>query len=554
MSTTKPWNKAYLLMVAFLFALAGCGGASTAQIEGRVAPLLEGMGALHHEITTDVPMAQRFFNQGLVLSYAFNHAEAERSFREAARLDSECAMCYWGIALVLGPNTNATMDPENVPPAYAALQQARHYADGASEKEQAYIEALSARYAEQPPEDRSSLDQAYADAMRDVAQRYPDDMDALTLFAEALMDTTPWDYWTDDGAPKEKTKEILATLETVMERAPEHPGANHLYIHAVEAVHPQRGVAAADRLGDLVPGAGHLVHMPGHIYIRVGRYHDASLANEQAIAADESYTTQCHAQGMYPLVYMPHNHHFLWAASTMEGRSEVALRAAEHMAAHQDQKKMREAGYETLQHYWITPLYALTRFGKWDEILRTLAPEEDLVYPTGVWHYAQGMAFTRKGQLDKAVQELEALQAIAANPVLESVTVWDLNTTAHLMKIATEVLAGELAAAQGDYDRAIAHLQAGVSLEDALNYDEPSPWYHPVRQILGAVLLKAGQPAEAEKVYRADLEIFPKNGWSLYGLEQSLKTQEKTEEAKIVKAQFEEAWTYADVVLESSRL
>ncbi len=530
-------------------ALAACG-----QADERLAPVLEGMGSHHHAISTSSPEAQRFFNQGLTLAYGFNHAEAERAFREAARLDPQCAMCFWGAALVRGPNINAAMEADAVAPAYEALQQALALASNAGEKEQAYIQALAKRYVAEPVEDRTALDVAYAEAMREVARRYPDDPDAVTLFAEALMDLHPWDFWTKDGQPQPWTPEILSTLEAVLAQAPDHPGANHLYIHAVEASPtPERGVPSADRLGGLVPGAGHLVHMPAHIYIRVGRYHDASQANERAIAADDAYLAQCRVQGLYPLAYRPHNHHFLWASATMEGRSALAIEAARHMAAHVDSAMMREPGYGTLQHYWITPLYALTRFGRWDEILAALAPPEDLRYPTGVWHYARGVALTAKDRLDDAAQELEALEAIAADSTLETVTIWDINTTASLMRIAAEALAGELAARRGDHAEAVRRLEAATRLEDALNYDEPPPWHYPVRQSLGAVLLATNRAAEAEAVYREDLRRHPENGWSLLGLAQSLEAQGKADEAGAVRQRFDQAWAAADVTLNGSR-
>jgi tetratricopeptide (TPR) repeat protein len=543
-----------LLVLVALLALVLSSSPAYAQSDDRIAPLLDGMGDHHHPITTDSPMAQRYFDQGLVLSYAFNHAEAYRSFREAARRDPNCAMCYWGQALVLGPNINAGMDPDDASAAWSALQKARQRAGETTEREQAYIEALAARYAENPPDDRSALDRAYADAMRALAWRYPNDLDAVTLFAEALMDTMPWDYWTENREPRPATREVLAALKSVMARAPDHPGANHFYIHTVEAVHPEWGIAAAERIGKLVPGAGHLVHMPSHIYIRVGRYHDGSLANERAIEADQKYITQCHAQGLYPVAYVPHNYHFLWATTTFEGRGERAIAAARSMAELIDTEQMRAPGYGTLQHYWITPLYALVRFGRWDAILEHPEPAEDLIYPRAVWRYGRAMAFLRTGALDRAAQELGRLRLLTENPALEEVTVWDINTTAHIMQIAAEVVAGELAAARGDDDAAIRHLEAAVVLEDDLNYDEPPTWHHPVRQTLGAVLLKAGQPERAEAVYREDLARFPDNGWSLYGLAESLRAQGEPEAARAVQARFDEAWQWADVMLTSSRL
>ena len=545
------------LLVATLLLMLVLGGRLAllaADESQRVAPLLEGMGEHHHPITTDNPMVQRFFDQGLVLAYGFNHAEAARSFREAIRLAPECASCYWGLSYVLGPNINSMMDASDLPEAWNALQQAVEHKDKASPKEQAFIEALSKRYTAEAPADRSHLDRAYADAMGEVARRFPDDTDASTLYAEALMDTTPWDYWLENGEPKPDTIEILATLESVLERDPSHPGANHFLIHAVEVWYPERGVAAADRLGAVVPGAGHLVHMPSHIYLRVGRYSDASAANLAAIEADDEYVTACRKQGMYPVMYMPHNHHFLWAAATLEGRSQLAIDTAREMASRQDAEKMRQPGYSTLQHYWITPLYAMVRFGRWEEILQQPSPDSDLIYPVGVWHYARAIALIRTQRLDGAAQELAGLRKILADPALASITVWDLNDAASLLTIAGEVVAGELATAQGDLDSGIQHLETGVMLESELTYDEPPTWHSPVRLNLGAVLLQANRAAEAERVYREDLQIFPENGWALIGLQQSLEAQGKDREAEAAAQRFTKAWQNADLVLTASRL
>lgn len=518
-------------------------------INAPSVPLFDNLGNHSHTISVTNPLAQRYFDQGLILSYGFNHAEAIRSFQQAAQLEPNCAICYWGIAYVLGPNINATMEDTAVPTAWEAIQTAIKLSQFANEKEKAYIQALAQRYTSEPVEDRSTLDLAYTNAMREVVQRYPDDLDAATLFAEALMDTTPWDYWQETGEPKPEGAEIIATLESVLKRNPNHPGALHLYIHAVEAKRPDLAAEAADRLRLLNIQTGHLVHMPSHIYIRVGRYHDAVIANQQAAEVDAHYAAQHHPEGTYRVGYMPHNHHFLWYAAVMAGQREVALQAAQDTAALVDQTLIREPGYGTLQHYGVIPLYTYVKFGRWDTILATAAPDPDLIYPTGVWHFARGMAFTAQGQLQNAAQELEALRTSAANPALEGVTIWDINTTAHLLQIATEVLAGELAAKQGHYEQAIGHLQRGVELEGNLNYDEPAPWYSPVRQTLGAVLLRANRPAEAEQVYQQDLATYPHNGWSLHGLAQSLQAQGKTEAAQTTWKQFEEAWKYADTTL-----
>ena len=520
----------------------------------RTAPLLEGMGNLHWPISTESELAQRYFDQALTLAYGFNHLEAERSFREAARIDDTCAICLWGAALVLGPNINDPVpSPERELNAYDTLRGAVARLQHANGKERALIEALETRYAATAPSDRSSLDRAYAEAMRSVAGRFPDDLQIQTLFAEAMMDTMPWAYWTEDAQPKPLTKEVFATLDFVLERDPDHPGANHFYIHAVEQEQPERGVKPADNLRRVVPGAGHLVHMPSHIYIRVGRYHDGSLANELAIEADNDYVTQCRAQGIYPVAYVPHNHHFLWATTTMEGRSADALAAARHTAQHVDRSLIREPEMGMLQHFSAIPYYALVRFGKWEEILREPAPDADLLYPTAVWHYARGIAYTRDGKLKEATQELRSVRTIAADPRLEQIRIWGLNPTSSLARIAEAVLKAEIAAARKDTKTAVAQLRKAIAIEDGLIYGEPPDWFYPVRHNLGAILLEAGRPRAAEKVYRADLARFPDNGWSLFGLAQSLRAQGKKQEADEVQRLFETAWQHADVEITASR-
>jgi tetratricopeptide (TPR) repeat protein len=533
--------------------LLGCNGKAD-ELGARIAPLLEGMGDLHHSITTDNDMAQRFFNQGLILSYGFNHHEARRSFTEAARLDPECAMAYWGIALVLGPNINAPMEEEDVPTAYEAIQTSQSLAHMANEKDRAFIHALATRYSSNKNENREYLDIAYAEAMRELGENYPDDPDAAALLAEALMVLHPWDYWEKDGRPRPWTPEILDILETALERWPGHPGLNHYYIHAVEASpEPARAMQSANRLRNLVPGAGHLVHMPAHIYIRTGRYYDAIIANERAIEADNEYISQCRSQGIYPVAYVPHNHHFLSAAAAMAGVSGKALSAAHHIAMHQDHELMRMPGYGTLQHYTTIHLYTLVRFGMWDEILKYSSPDHDLSYPLGVWHFARGMAYTRTGRLDEAIQESEHLARIAADTTLHNVTIWDINTTYNLVQIANELLYGEILSKQRRFNESTSHLRRAVEIENELHYDEPPPWFIPVRHYLGAVLLEAGRPAEAERTYREDLIVFPANGWALYGLYLSLTAQEKEREADEIKKRFDEAWLHADITIASSR-
>jgi tetratricopeptide (TPR) repeat protein len=515
-------------------------------------PLYEGLSAYNYPISTKNSQAQRYFNQGLLLAYGFNHAEAGRSFQEAARLDPKCAMCYWGMALVLGPHVNAGMEKDAVSPAWTALQQATRLSKTATPREQALIRALAKRYTPQAVEDRKPLDLAYASAMRQVAQRYPQDLDAATLFAEALMDTTPWDYWQDNGQPKPEAVEIIKTLEGVLAKNANHPGANHLYIHAVEKKRPELALPSADRLMKLFPNAGHLVHMPSHIYIRTGRYHDAVLSNQLGVKADDAYLAQTQAQGIYPLAYRPHNHHFLWFAALMTGQSKIAQQAAEQTAK-VDPKLMGEGDLAgALQHYSIIPLFTQVRFGQWEQVLAT--PTPTFQYPKGIWHYARGMALLGKGQSAQAAAELKQLQAIAAEPALKEFKIWGFNTPANILEIATEVLSGELAIKQGENAKAIAHLQKAVTLEDALVYTEPPDWYQPTRQALGGILLKAGKAVESEQAYRADLKIYPENGWSLNGLAQSLQAQGKIKEAQAIQSRFQIAWKNADVPLTALRL
>ncbi|MBW4551810.1 MAG: hypothetical protein KME35_11975 [Aphanocapsa sp. GSE-SYN-MK-11-07L] len=514
-----------------------------------IQPLFKNLSNHQHPISTQNPLAQRYFDQGLNLAFGFNHAAAARSFKQAIALDPNCAMCHWGVALVLGPNINAPMNQDDLPAAWQHLQQAIALSKEASQPEQAYIQALAKRYPAQKIDDRKPFDLAYANAMRDLAKRYPNDLDAATLFAEALMDTTPWDYWQENGQPKPEGAEIIATLESVLKRNPNHPGANHFYIHAVEKERPELGVAAADRLMKLAPDAGHLVHMASHIYIRVGRYQEAVIANQRGIAADDAYIAQCHAEGIYPLAYMPHNHHFLWFAALMSGQSNLALQAAERTGQTDAQLMRNPELAGILQHFYVIPLFTYTRLGEWDKILALPAPDADLKYPSGIWHYARGMAWLGKGQSQPAAGELKQLQAIAADPALQELKVFGINSFASILNIAVEVLSGQLAAQQKDYPQAIAHLQQAVKLEDALTYTEPADWYQPTRQALAGMLLRTNRPAEAEQVYRDDLKIYPENGWSLHGLVQTLRAQGKTQEAEAVQKRFAAAWKHADIQL-----
>lgn len=560
----------YLAAASVLLALAGGGcrqqapavadppAASPPELAVAGAVLLDGLGDYSFPVSSSHPEVQRWFDQGLALTWGFNHDAAERAFVKATELDPQCAMCWWGAALVLGPHVNATMDPADHADAWERLQRARELAPNASTREQAFIQALSARYAQQPGDDRSALDQAYAEATRRLLQQRPDDLDAAVLHAEALMDLQPWAYYDEQLRHQGHTAEIVSTLESVMARNPDHAGALHLYVHAVEAsADPQRGVEAADRLRGLVPGSGHLVHMPSHIYARVGRWQDAVLANQRAIEADDAYLAVCrgNVQGVYPLGYIPHNHHFLWFAASMQGNAELARPAALTTAQRTDLPElMREPGFAGLQHYWLTPWFDRVRFGRWEEIVAEPNPAPDLPYVTAIWHYAQGMAAVRQSRLDDAGAHLAALRPLAADPLMDELMVWDRYPLAHAARIAERTLTAEIAAAGGDHEAAVAALREAVAIEDGIPYDEPPGWHAPVRHSLGAVLLQAGRAAEAEQVYREDLRRNPDNGWALFGLAQSLQAQGRAAEAETARSSFSAAWGNADIELAASRL
>ena len=563
----NKWHKplcAYILSISVLMAgtLTTTVFASTETnsnddvqstvIPEQIAPRLQNLGDHKFSVTTDSARAQLFINQAMMLTYGFNHAEANRSFQEAARLDPNCAMAYWGMALVLGPNINMAMAPEAEPQAYVLIQKAIALKQGISQREQAYIDALAKRYSSEKKPDRAALDRAYAEAMRNLHKLYPDDLDAATLYAEAIMDLQPWNYWTRDKQPYPETQKILSVLESVLVRNAKHPGAIHLYIHTVEYGRPELAETGAERLRNLAPGAGHLVHMPSHIFRRIGRYHDASNSNEDAIAADEDYITQCRAQGVYPLAYYPHNIHFLWDSATMEGRSQLAIDAARKSSSAIPEGAWREV--PLLHQFLVAPLFAYTRFGKWDLILNETSPPQDSLFWTGVWHYARGLAFTAKGELDEAQQELNSLEKINTEKSLEGYRVtFSRNGAKAILDIAAEVLAAELSAKKGDYDNAIARLHRAVLMEDNLIYNEPPDWHVPVRQSLGAVLIDAGKYAEAEAIYWQDLEQNRENGWSLFGLMQSLRAQGKDEKAAAIEERYKSAWKRADVQLTASR-
>lgn len=560
----RPRPEPFSLLMALSLAVAGVAGAGAGgPVSGQSGggpgsgdvPLYDGLGDHHHEITTGVAEAQTYFDQGVRLTYAFNHAEAVRSFREGARLDPDCAMCWWGVALANGPNINAAMDSASGAAAWEAVQKARRAAERAdvSERERAFVEAVAERYGPDPLAERAARDSAWARAMGEVASRFPGSDDALTLHGEALMLLSPWDYWTDDEELRPHMRAALDNFRTVMERNPEHPGACHLFIHSVEAVRPEWALPCAERLPDLMPAAGHIVHMPAHVYIRVGRYNDAIETNVHAARADRTMIDDLAPDGVYRLGYVPHNHHFLWFAAEMAGRWEEAIEGARRTADLVDRELMDEPGLMALQHYLVTPLFTRVRFGRWDEVLRSQRPSE-LPYPSGVWRYARALAFAGRGDLDAAREERRALDRIrSGHPELEDRLIWEINSAAAVLEIASTVVAAKIATVESDLDEAIRHLRKGVELEDALLYDEPPTWHLPVRHRLGAVLLEAGRYEEAEEVYREDLRRFPENGWSLYGLAEALRAQDRDAEAHSVERRFEQAWAEADVELEASR-
>ena len=507
-------------------------------------PLYTNLGSHHKRISTRVAATQEYFDQGLRLVYGFNHAEAIRSFTRAAELDPTCAMCYWGIALAYGPHVNAPMDSASGIAAYAAVQKALTLKSHVTTAERAYIEALAQRYEADPPADRVRLDTLYSRAMGQVAKTYPKDLDAATLYAESLMDLRPWNYWKPDGTPYPGTKEIVQQLERVISRNPNHPGACHYYIHAVEAVNPKAAVPCAERLARLMPGEGHMVHMPSHIYIRVGRWNDAVQANQHAIHTDEVFIEGQHPMGIYPLAYYPHNIHFFAFASTMAGRSAQAIDASNTLTTKVNLDAARQVALlqEMLPYHALT----LTTFGRWDEVLGQSLPPEDIRFSYAMASYARGVAHAAKGEWAEAQSALDAVTAIeAATPEgAEGKTA---------LSIAVHALSGEIATRRGDLDVGINHFREAAKIEDGGLYFEPPKWYYPIRHSLGAALVKAGQPAEAEKVYREDLRRFPENGWSLFGLAQALRLQGKNTEAAAAEARFRRAWADTDVTLTASR-
>ena len=535
--------------LTILALAAGVAAADHGLINGK-APLLANLGNRHHKVTTSNEEAQRYFDQGVALCWAFNHPEAIRSFQRAAKLDPDCAMAHWGLAFAYGPNINMPMGEDVNDKALAAAQKAVELSSKSSPKEQAYIQAMAKRYAKNAPKDRAHLDKAFADAMREVHKAYPDDLDAAVLFAEALMDTMPWNYWTEDGQPKPETKEIIEALEGVIKKDPLHPGANHYYIHAVEASpSPERGLAAAHRLKDLVPGSGHLLHMPSHIYLRVGQYHEASLCNERAIVADEEYIRKYKVNTSYTAMYYVHNVQFLWYSTGLEGRREDSIKAGRKTAevtTPEALKMMADAQWAK-----ATPYLALARFGMWEDVLREPAPADEHLFIRVVYHYARGLAHCRRKELKEAEVELELLEKVASDERVKKLETPSFPGPA-VVEVYRTLLKAEVAGAAGKPDELLNGLDAAIKLQDKLPYMEPPYFYMPLRQRLGAALVEQGKWKEAEAVYRADLKRNPENGWSLFGLLQCVRATGRFAEAADVERRFRDAWKYADVTLTAS--
>lgn len=551
-------KKIYMFLYALVvIAVVSCDKEENIQdiVTKAGAPLFDGMGDHTHPITTNNKYVQRYFDQGLTIDFAFNHAESARSFRAGQTLDPNCAMCFWGEALALGPNINVTSngsvimaDQERLA-AYEAIQKAVSLKNKVSEKERDFIDALATRYNGDTASPRGPLDLAYAEAMRELSNKYPEDDDAASLFAESLMNTMPWDYWIDADSPKPLTVEAIEILEKVMARNPRHPMALHLYIHAVESSsQPERAEAAADILLDLVPGAGHLVHMPSHIYWRVGRYADASESNIMAAAVDEAYIAACNAQGFYPAAYYPHNIHFLWASSSMEGRSEIAIEAGEKVAKNVRLEMIDQ--FPGVEFFKTVPMLSLVQFGLWDRVLELDPPAERLEYANAIWHYARSVAYSNKGNIESAQKERQMIESLKdTNDVLHLDSIY--YPASMLLEIADSLALGEIAISNNDYQSAIQYFANAVSVQDALPYTEPPFWYYPTRLSLGKAYLLSDQADEAEVVFKENLKRYPRNGWALYGLIQALETQNK--DSSMVQKQFDIIWQNADVELTSSR-
>ena len=509
-----------------------------------------GLGGVHHPVSTQNAQAQKYFDQGLALLYGFNHEEAAKAFVAAYKLDPNLAIAHWGVALVNGQNYNAPEFPELVKIAKTELATAQSLSAKASSGEQALIAALAKRY-DDSIGDAAAREKAYSDAMGEVSAKFPDDLDVATLYAESLMNQTPWQLWSKDGKPGPNTEKVIAILESVLRRNPQHIGANHYYIHAVEASpHPERGIAAANRLRDLKLSAGHLVHMPGHIYLRVGDYPAAADVNVAAANADMSYIQHSGIKpGIYSMMYYSHNLHFLALSDAMAGRYASARAAADKLAAHVGPavKDM-----PMVEMFMPVKTYVLVRFGKWDELLAAKEPDKGMHLHNAMWHWGRGMAYAAKGNYDSAESEQKLLNEAKASAPKDAVV--DKTPLTDVLAVASHVLAARIAGGKGDLDAASKHYDEAAALHDNFKYIEPPEWPFPVREAHGAMLLRAGKAAEAEKLFRADLERFPRNGRSLFGLAESLKAQGDNNSAKLIEMQFEDSWKQADTKLSKENL
>lgn len=514
----------------------------------NIAPLLDGYDVIDYPISTSDKLVQRYFNQGLALAYSFNHAEAARSFYYATKLDPNCAMAFWGYAYVLGPNYNAGMEDDNYERAYEAIQTAIQLSKNAAAKEKQLINAMAKRYAKTPPEDRSSLDISYSKAMKALYDQFPNDAEISALYAESIMNLHPWDLYDKQGDPKPWTPEIVTLLETLIEKNPEHPGAHHFYIHAVEASSsPERSNNSAQVFDDgLVSGSGHLLHMPSHTYIRTGEYHKGTLSNIAAVKADSSYVSACHAQGAYPLGYYPHNYHFMAATATLSGNSHWAMIGANKVSEHVHPDIMKEPGWGTLQHYYVIPYYVAVKFQKWEEILDMDLPTYDLNYVQAIKHYAEGMAYLGLDDKENAKIELSELRMLSKDESLKEVTIWDINSVFDLVAIAEKVLAAEIYASEGLIDEGLIRLKRAIVIEDALNYNEPPDWFFSVRHHLGTLQIKAGLYEQAIDTYKKDLENLPHNGWAFHGIVYAYEQLNNEEMAAYMRQHIDETWGHAD--------
>jgi tetratricopeptide (TPR) repeat protein len=514
----------------------------------KPATLVSGIGEQHHPVATKNAEAQQFFDQGLRYIYAFNHDEAARSFERAADLDPELAMAYWGVAEAIGPNYNDPASDERFHQAHAAIAKALHLSAHATPSEREYIAAMALRFPADPKSDLKKAAEAYHDAMRELVQHYPDDLDAATLFAESGMNLRPWQLWHHDGTAEAGTDEIVATLESVIQRDPSHVGANHYYIHAVEASnHPERALPSANRLAALAPGAGHLVHMPAHTYIRTGDFDAAELTNVAAAKVDEAYIAATGVQGMYPMMYYSHNLHFIATAAAMEGRYADSWQAADKLAAHVAPAVKQ---VPPLEGFMTVPIMVRVRFQKWDDILAMPAPDSAMKTTTGFWHFARGMAYAGKGKVAEAQAEWKLVSEKQAETPADEIFAMPINNkTKDVFTIARDALGAKIAVMKKNFPAAIVMLREAVTVQDALNYNEPPDWLYPERESLGAALLLKGDAAEAEQVFRDDLARMPRNPRSLFGLSAALKAQKREYDAQFVDQQFRDAWKKADTEL-----